>query len=77
MLMGLSWQDGDRIFERLVEISEPMDQDESEAFLARLVFLLANELADGQTVLAAVEAAANSQTPQPGRGAGPTGELKQ
>ena len=58
--MTLSWLDGDGIFERLVEASEPMDDTERAAFLARLVFLLANEVGDGARVLAAIDAAVNA-----------------
>jgi hypothetical protein len=55
--MALTWQEGDRVFERLVELMAPLDAAEREAFLARAVLLLANEVGDGATVLAAVDAA--------------------
>jgi hypothetical protein len=55
--MALSRQEGDRVFERLVELMAPLDAAAREAFLARIVLLLANEVGDGAAVLAAVEAA--------------------
>jgi hypothetical protein len=58
--MTLSWQDGDRVFARLVELTAPLEAAEREALLARLVLLLANEVGDGEAVLAAVEAAARA-----------------
>jgi hypothetical protein len=61
--MTLSWPDGDRIFERLTEISEAMDEDQQGPFLARLVFLLANQIGDVEIILEAVEAAANARAP--------------
>jgi hypothetical protein len=58
--MTLPWQDGDRIFERLTEVTVGLDDGQLAAFLARLVFLLADAVDDGETVLTAVEAAARS-----------------
>jgi hypothetical protein len=58
--MTLSWQDGDRIFERLTEVTAGQDDGQLAAFLARLVFLLADAVDDGEAVLEAVEAAARS-----------------
>jgi hypothetical protein len=55
--MTVGWQDGDRIFERLTEVTETMADDELAGFLARLVFLLAGELDDPGAVLRAIEAA--------------------
>ncbi len=56
--MTLRWQDGDRIYERLTEVTDGMDDHvELGSFLARLVFLLANEIGDADTVLSAIDAA--------------------
>jgi hypothetical protein len=55
--MTLRWQEGDRIFERLTEAAETLDGAELSRFLARVVFLLANEIDDPQAVLAAIDAA--------------------
>ena len=59
--MTLSWQDGDAIFERLTERTAGLDDGQLAAFLARLVFLLADAVDDGETVLAAVDAAARAE----------------
>jgi hypothetical protein len=59
--MTLSWQDGDRIFERLTEVTVGLDDGQLAAFLARLVFLLADAVDDGGAVLEAVEAAARAR----------------
>jgi hypothetical protein len=58
--MALTWQEGDRVFERLVELMAPLDATGREAFLARAVLLLADTVGDGAAVLAAVEAAARN-----------------
>jgi hypothetical protein len=55
--MTLRWEDGDRIFARLSEAAEPLDEGELSRFLARVVFLLANEIDDPEAVLAAIDAA--------------------
>jgi hypothetical protein len=58
--MALTWQEGDRVFERLVELMAPLDAAGREAFLARAVLLLADAVGEGAAVLAAVEAAARN-----------------
>jgi hypothetical protein len=55
--MTLRWEDGDRILERLVEVTAPLDPAQREAYLARLVLLLADAVGDGPAVLAAIDAA--------------------
>lgn len=59
--MTLSWQEGDRFFERLVEVTAPLSAADREAFLARLVLLLAAEVGDGAALLAAIDAAQRAQ----------------
>lgn len=59
--MTLAWQDGDAIFERLTERTAGLDDGQLAAFLARLVFLLADAVDDSETVLAAVDAAARAE----------------
>lgn len=56
--MTLDWRDGDRLFERMCELTETLEGDALALFLARLVFLLAERVGDGGAVLEAVEAAA-------------------
>ena len=55
--MTLPWQDGDRIFERLVEVTAPLGDGEREAYLARLVLLLVDAVGDAPAVLAAIDRA--------------------
>jgi hypothetical protein len=55
--MTLPWQEGDRIFEHLVEVTAPLGDAEREAYLARLVLLLADAVGDGPAVLAAIDRA--------------------
>ena len=54
--MSLSPADGDRLWARLVAASDAAG-DDREAFLARLVLLLANEVGDADRVLELVEEA--------------------
>ncbi len=53
--MTFDWRDGDRLFERLTELTDGLAGAELERFLARLVFLLAEQVGDGDAVLRAVE----------------------
>jgi hypothetical protein len=55
--MSFTWQEGDALWERLVTASEQVGESEREAFLARLVLLLAGEVGDLDRVIAAIEAA--------------------
>ena len=55
--MTRTWQEGDRVFERLVEVTAPLTPEQREAFLARLVLTLADAVGDGRTVLEAIETA--------------------
>jgi hypothetical protein len=52
-----SLQDADRLWARLAEARDAAGDDDGEAFLARLVLLLAYELGDTDRVLAAIDAA--------------------
>jgi hypothetical protein len=56
--LPLNPADGDRLIARLVETRDRLSPAESEAFLARLVLLLANEVGDQGVVLEAATAAA-------------------
>ena len=60
-----TWQEADRLWARLVEARDAAGDEDGEAFLARLVLLLAHEVGDADRVLAAVDAALE---------AGPTGD---
>jgi hypothetical protein len=51
-------EEGDRIYARLVEARDARPEGDGEAFLARLVLLLANEVGDADRVLRAIEDAA-------------------
>jgi len=53
---SFSWQEADRLWARLAEARDTAGED-GEAFLARLVLLLAHEVGDTDRVLAAIEAA--------------------
>jgi hypothetical protein len=50
--------EGDRIYARLVETRDARPAEDGEAFLARLVLLLANEVGDSERVLRAIDDAA-------------------
>ncbi len=56
--MTPTWQDGDELFARLTEITEGLEDERLDRFLARLVFLLADRVGNAESVCAAVEAAA-------------------
>jgi Protein of unknown function (DUF2783) len=49
-----TWQEADRIWARLADARDEAGEADAEAFLARLVLLLAHEVADVDRVLAAV-----------------------
>jgi hypothetical protein len=52
-----SWQEADRLWARLAEARDTAGEEDGEAFLARLVLLLAHEVGDTGRVLAAIDAA--------------------
>lgn len=56
--MPLTTDEGDRLMARLVEARDGLSAEEGEAFLARLVLLLANDIGNLPTLLEAVAAAA-------------------
>ena len=56
-MTDFTWQEADRIWARLAEARDEVGDDGGEAFLARLVLLLAHEVGDVDRVLAAVSAA--------------------
>lgn len=56
--MTFTQEEGDRIYARLVEARDARPEDDGEAFLARLVLLLADEVGDADRVLRAIEDAA-------------------
>jgi len=60
----LSTPDGDCVYARLVEARDRCDDAGGEAFLARLVLLLADAIGDPTVVLAAV-AEAEAARPRP------------
>jgi NAD(P)-dependent dehydrogenase (short-subunit alcohol dehydrogenase family) len=53
-----TWQDGDELFARLTQITEGLEDERLDRFLARLVFLLADRVGNAESVCAAVEEAA-------------------
>src|SRR6478735_4351497 len=52
-----SWQEADRLWARLAEARDTAGEEDGEAFLARLVLLLAHEVGDTDRVLTAIDAA--------------------
>jgi hypothetical protein len=52
--MSLTQSEGDRLWARLVEASENAG-DDRDAFLARLVLMLANEVGDLEQILELIE----------------------
>ena len=56
-MTDLSWQGADRLWARLAEARDTAGEEDGEAFLARLVLLLAHEVGDVDRVLAAIDAA--------------------
>jgi hypothetical protein len=56
--MTMTPQDGDRLVARLVEARDAAGDEGGEAFLARLVLLLAHEVDDPERVMRAVAEAA-------------------
>ncbi|WP_341906831.1 DUF2783 domain-containing protein [Polaromonas sp. YR568] len=60
-LHGLRLQDADAFYECLLDAHRGLSREESEALNARLVLLLANQVADTAVLKACIEAA--RQTP--------------
>ena len=56
-MTDFSWQDADRLWARLARARDSVGEEDGEAFLARLVLLLAHEVGDTDRVLAAIDAA--------------------
>ena len=56
-MTDFSWQEADRLWARLAEARDTAGEEDGEAFLARLVLLLAHEVGDTGRVLAAIDAA--------------------
>lgn len=52
-----TWQEADRIWARLADARDAAGDEDGEAFLARLVLLLAHEVGNVDRVLASVDAA--------------------
>jgi hypothetical protein len=61
----LSVPDGDRLVARLIEVHDGLADQDREAFLARLVLLLADEIGDLAALLNAISAAARDETATP------------
>ena len=59
-MTDFSWQEADRIWARLAEARDTAGEEDGEAFLARLVLLLAHEVGNTDRVLAAIDAAIES-----------------
>ena len=56
--MTFTQEEGDRVYARLVAARDTRPDGDGEAFLARLVLLLANDVGDADRVLRAIEDAA-------------------
>ena len=54
-----NWQDGDAFFEALVAAHEGLSGEESHAFNARLILILANHVADTEALAQALDLAAS------------------
>jgi hypothetical protein len=56
--LGANLKEPDRFYASLIEAHEALSKDESDAFNARLILLLANHIGDLDTLLEALAAAA-------------------
>jgi Protein of unknown function (DUF2783) len=54
-------QDADSFTEALLDAHKDLTREQSEALNARLIFLLANQIGDTQTLLACIDAAQSSE----------------
>jgi Protein of unknown function (DUF2783) len=54
-------QDADGFTEALLDAHKDLTREQSEALNARLIFLLANQIGDTQTLLACIDAAKSSE----------------
>lgn len=60
LLHGLHLQDADAFYECLLDAHRGLSREESEALNARLILLLANQVADTAVLKACIEAAARA-----------------
>jgi hypothetical protein len=60
----LNFEDADLFYESLLNAHQGLSREESEAFNARLVLILANELGASQRLAACLAAAAEKDPPQ-------------
>ena len=58
----LNFEDVDLFYERLLDAHQGLSRDQSEAFNARLVLILANELGGSERLAACLVAAAENDT---------------
>ena len=60
----LNSEDADLFYERLLDAHQGLNREESEAFNARLVLILANELGGSERLAACLAAAAAKDIPK-------------
>ena len=64
MNSSLKFEDADLFYERLLDAHQGLSREQSEAFNARLVLILANELGGSDRLAACIAAAAEKDTPK-------------
>ena len=62
MKANLNFEDADLFYERLLDAHQGLSRDQSEAFNARLVLILANELGGSEHLADCLAAAAEKDT---------------
>ena len=65
MKTELNLADGDGFYERLLDAHQNLSREQSEAFNARLILLLANQLGDKQVLQQCLLAARMPERPAP------------
>ncbi len=60
-----NFQDADAFYEQLLDAHQGLSREQSEAFNARLILVLANQLGDTALLSSCIEAAHSSTAPEP------------
>ena len=66
MKTTLNFQDADAFYENLLDAHQGLSREQSEAFNARLILLMANQLGDTALLLECIAAASEIPAPQAG-----------
>ena len=67
MKTTLNFEDADAFYESLLDAHQGLSREQSEAFNARLILLMANQLGNTAVLMECISAAAENPNPQASR----------